>query len=186
MVAISPPIVPCTASSASTRSAPQRPRQSTHRYPLAPLLVSPPLPLLTACLPPPGVRAHRDPRLPRYRNRSVHRSGTRADRCGGGTPAAGDGGEGRRVVAARAIVTVAEAGAAAAAAATGKDGRGILRLGISDPSQSFTLYLPPILELIRAGLVSYTELAVADPIAVAVNAGGAGLAWLRPIVKVRR
>ena len=38
----------------------------------------------------------------------------------------------------------------------------------------------------RAGLVSYTELAVADPIAVAVNAGGAGLAWLRPIVKVRR
>lgn len=35
-----------------------------------------------------------------------------------------------------------------------------------------------------AGLVSYTQLDVADPIAVAVNAAGPGLNWLRPIVKV--
>jgi APA family basic amino acid/polyamine antiporter len=34
------------------------------------------------------------------------------------------------------------------------------------------------------GLVPYAQLDVADPIAVAVNAGGAGLLWLRPVVKV--
>ncbi len=34
------------------------------------------------------------------------------------------------------------------------------------------------------GLVHYTELDVPDPIAVAVDAAGAGLMWLRPIIKI--
>ena len=38
--------------------------------------------------------------------------------------------------------------------------------------------------LILTGVVNYTALNVADPIAVAVDAGGPALFWLRPVVKV--
>lgn len=38
--------------------------------------------------------------------------------------------------------------------------------------------------LVLTGIVKYTELSVPDPIAVGINAAGAGLAWLRPIVKI--
>lgn len=38
--------------------------------------------------------------------------------------------------------------------------------------------------LVMTGLVSYTELSVPDPIAVAVNATGDHLAWVRPLVKL--
>jgi len=37
---------------------------------------------------------------------------------------------------------------------------------------------------VLTGMVKYTELAVPDPIAVAVNAAGPGIAWLRPIIKI--
>ena len=37
---------------------------------------------------------------------------------------------------------------------------------------------------IMTGIVKYTNLAVPDPIAVAVDAGGPGLAWLRPFIKI--
>ncbi|MCU0608491.1 MAG: amino acid permease [Chitinispirillaceae bacterium] len=37
---------------------------------------------------------------------------------------------------------------------------------------------------VLTGMVKYTNLAVPDPIAVAVNAAGAGLAWLRPVIKI--
>ena len=38
--------------------------------------------------------------------------------------------------------------------------------------------------LVLTGIVKYTELNVPDPIAVGINAAGAGLAWLRPFVKI--
>jgi len=38
--------------------------------------------------------------------------------------------------------------------------------------------------LVMTGVVPYTDLNVADPIAVAVNAGGPGYLWLRPVVKI--
>jgi len=38
--------------------------------------------------------------------------------------------------------------------------------------------------LVLTGIVSYTFLNVADPIAVGVNAMGSGLFWLRPIIKI--
>jgi len=38
--------------------------------------------------------------------------------------------------------------------------------------------------LVLTGIVKYTELNVPDPIAVGINALGAGMAWLRPIVKI--
>jgi amino acid transporter len=38
--------------------------------------------------------------------------------------------------------------------------------------------------LVLTGIVKYTELNVPDPIAVGINAAGAGLAWLRPIIKI--
>lgn len=38
--------------------------------------------------------------------------------------------------------------------------------------------------LVLTGVVKYTELGVADPMAVAVNAAGQGLVWLRPIIKL--
>src|SRR6185369_16301427 len=38
--------------------------------------------------------------------------------------------------------------------------------------------------LVLTGLVKYDQLNVPDPIAVGINAAGAGLAWLRPIVKI--
>jgi APA family basic amino acid/polyamine antiporter len=41
-----------------------------------------------------------------------------------------------------------------------------------------------IVALVLTGVVSYTHLLVPDPMAVAVNAGGAGLYWLRPFIKL--
>jgi APA family basic amino acid/polyamine antiporter len=37
--------------------------------------------------------------------------------------------------------------------------------------------------LVLTGVISYTKLGVADPIAVAVDAAGPGLSWLRPFIK---
>jgi APA family basic amino acid/polyamine antiporter len=37
---------------------------------------------------------------------------------------------------------------------------------------------------VLTGLVPYTQLDVPDPIAVAINAAGAGFAWVRPIIKI--
>ncbi len=37
---------------------------------------------------------------------------------------------------------------------------------------------------VLTGMMKYTELAVPDPIAVAVNAAGPGIAWLRPFIKI--
>jgi len=37
---------------------------------------------------------------------------------------------------------------------------------------------------VLTGIMKYTELAVPDPIAVAVNAAGPGIAWLRPFIKI--
>ena len=56
--------------------------------------------------------------------------------------------------------------------------RGILgSLGIST-----VLYI--LVALVLTGIVSYTELNVPDPVAVGVNAMGAKMFWLRPIVKI--
>lgn len=41
-----------------------------------------------------------------------------------------------------------------------------------------------LVALVLTGIVKYDQLAVPDPIAVGVNAAGAGLMWLRPIVKL--
>jgi basic amino acid/polyamine antiporter, APA family len=38
--------------------------------------------------------------------------------------------------------------------------------------------------LVLTGIVSFTQLNVPDPIAVGVNAAGAGLFWLRPLIKI--
>jgi len=38
--------------------------------------------------------------------------------------------------------------------------------------------------LVLTGIIKYTELNVGDPIAVAINSLGSGVAWLRPIIKV--
>jgi APA family basic amino acid/polyamine antiporter len=37
---------------------------------------------------------------------------------------------------------------------------------------------------VLTGIMKYTELAVPDPIAVAVNAAGPGISWLRPFIKI--
>ncbi|MEI7595247.1 MAG: amino acid permease [Bacteroidota bacterium] len=47
---------------------------------------------------------------------------------------------------------------------------------------STILYI--LVALVLTGVVSYTSLNVADPIAVGVNAMGDGMFWLRPIVKI--
>jgi APA family basic amino acid/polyamine antiporter len=47
---------------------------------------------------------------------------------------------------------------------------------------STVLYI--IVSLVLTGLVKYDQLLVPDPIAVAVNAAGPGLFWLRPFVKI--
>jgi len=39
---------------------------------------------------------------------------------------------------------------------------------------------------VLTGIMKYTKLAVPDPIAVAVNAAGPGIAWLRPFIKIGR
>jgi len=49
-------------------------------------------------------------------------------------------------------------------------------------SISTVLYI--LVALVLTGIVSYTALNVADPVAVGVNAMGNGLFWLRPIVKI--
>jgi APA family basic amino acid/polyamine antiporter len=41
-----------------------------------------------------------------------------------------------------------------------------------------------LVSLVMTGMVPYTNLSVPDPIAVAVNAAGPGLFWLRPLIKV--
>ena len=47
---------------------------------------------------------------------------------------------------------------------------------------STVLYI--LVAIVLTGVVSYTFLNVADPIAVGVNAMGSGLFWLRPIIKI--
>ena len=47
---------------------------------------------------------------------------------------------------------------------------------------STLLYI--LVAIVLTGIVSYTFLNVADPIAVGVNAMGEGLFWLRPIIKI--
>jgi basic amino acid/polyamine antiporter, APA family len=49
-------------------------------------------------------------------------------------------------------------------------------------SISTVLYI--LVALVLTGIVSYTALNVADPVAVGVNAMGKGMFWLRPIVKI--
>jgi len=41
-----------------------------------------------------------------------------------------------------------------------------------------------LVSLVMTGMVKYTSLSVPDPIAVAVNAAGDGLFWLRPFIKI--
>jgi basic amino acid/polyamine antiporter, APA family len=41
-----------------------------------------------------------------------------------------------------------------------------------------------VVSLVLTGIVSYKELNVPDPIAVAINSLGSGVAWLRPIIKI--
>jgi APA family basic amino acid/polyamine antiporter len=47
---------------------------------------------------------------------------------------------------------------------------------------STILYI--LMAIVLTGIVSYTQLNVADPVAVGVNAMGQGMFWLRPIIKV--
>lgn len=49
-------------------------------------------------------------------------------------------------------------------------------------SISTVLYI--LVAIVLTGIVSYTELNVADPIAVGVNNMGSGMFWLRPIIKI--
>lgn len=49
-------------------------------------------------------------------------------------------------------------------------------------SVSTILYI--LVAVVLTGIVSYTALNVADPVAVGVNAMGSGMFWLRPIVKI--
>lgn len=49
-------------------------------------------------------------------------------------------------------------------------------------SLSTVLYI--LVAIVLTGIVSYTTLNVADPVAVGVNAMGTGMFWLRPIVKI--
>lgn len=49
-------------------------------------------------------------------------------------------------------------------------------------SISTVLYI--LVALVLTGIVSYTELNVADPVAVGVNSMGQGMFWLRPIIKI--
>jgi APA family basic amino acid/polyamine antiporter len=49
-------------------------------------------------------------------------------------------------------------------------------------SVSTILYI--LVAIVLTGIVSYTFLNVADPVAVGVNAMGKGMFWLRPIVKI--
>lgn len=51
-------------------------------------------------------------------------------------------------------------------------------------SLSISTILYILVALVLTGIVSYTTLNVADPIAVGVNSMGSGMFWLRPIVKI--
>ncbi len=51
-------------------------------------------------------------------------------------------------------------------------------------SLSISTILYILVALVLTGIVSYTTLNVADPVAVGVNAMGKGMFWLRPIVKI--
>lgn len=51
-------------------------------------------------------------------------------------------------------------------------------------SLSISTFLYIMVALVLTGIVSYTVLNVADPVAVGVNAMGSKLFWLRPIVKI--
>jgi len=48
---------------------------------------------------------------------------------------------------------------------------------------STVLYI--LVAIVLTGIVSYTTLNVADPVAVGVDAMGKGMFWLRPIVKLQ-
>ncbi len=47
---------------------------------------------------------------------------------------------------------------------------------------STILYI--LMAIVLTGIVSYTQLNVADPVAIGVNAMGEGMFWLRPIIKI--
>ncbi len=49
-------------------------------------------------------------------------------------------------------------------------------------SISTVLYI--LVAIVLTGIVSYTQLNVADPVAVGVNAMGDKMFWLRPIIKI--
>jgi APA family basic amino acid/polyamine antiporter len=51
-------------------------------------------------------------------------------------------------------------------------------------SLSISTILYILVALVLTGIVSYTTLNVADPVAIGVNAMGKGMFWLRPIVKI--
>jgi APA family basic amino acid/polyamine antiporter len=51
-------------------------------------------------------------------------------------------------------------------------------------SLGVSTFLYILVAIVLTGIVSYTVLNVADPVAVGVNAMGEGLFWLRPIVKI--
>ncbi len=51
-------------------------------------------------------------------------------------------------------------------------------------SLGVSTFLYILVAIVLTGIVSYTALNVADPVAVGVNAMGDGLFWLRPIVKI--
>lgn len=53
---------------------------------------------------------------------------------------------------------------------------------LSSLAISTVLYI--VVSLVLTGLVKYDQLLVPDPIAVAVNAAGPGLFWLRPFIKI--
>lgn len=64
-----------------------------------------------------------------------------------------------------------------------KDPQRDMPIGIIGALLVCTLFYIAV-SLVLTGIVKYTELGVADPMAVAVNAAGEGLMWLRPIIKL--
>ncbi len=73
--------------------------------------------------------------------------------------------------------------AVSTAAQEAKNPRRDMPIGIlGSLSISTVLYI--LMAIVLTGIVSYTELNVADPVAVGVDAMGKGVFWLRPIVKI--
>lgn len=73
--------------------------------------------------------------------------------------------------------------AVSTAAQEAKDPQKDMPVGIlGSLAVSTVLYL--LVALVLTGIVHYTQLNVPDPMAVAVDAAGPGLAWLRPLIKV--